>query len=204
MLRIDKSAIRLLTLTAILLPLWGCMSTMEAVPAPQAAAQANPPSDFVLPPLSDPNQQAYLGIAGTQAFALEEIHAPIVLIEVFSMYCPHCQREAPNVNRLYRHIAEDPLLANRIKLIGIGVGNTAYEVDLFRKAFDIPFPLFPDRSRQLAFGLEVRQTPTFVGFARKIDGGLQRILFNPGPIGDAAAFLNLLLERAEHAASPDV
>ena len=204
MARIDKTAIRLLILTAILLPLWGCMSAMDAAPAAQDKAPANPSSEFLLPALSDPDQQAYLGIDGTQTFALEEIHAPIVLIEVFSMYCPHCQREAPNVNRLYRHIDEDPLLASRVKLIGIGVGNTTYEVDLFRKAFDIPFPLFPDRSRRLAFGLEVRETPTFVGFARKIDGGLQRILFNPGPIGDMAAFLDRLLESADRVSSPDV
>ncbi|MBL0715287.1 MAG: AhpC/TSA family protein, partial [Desulfosarcina sp.] len=57
----------------------------------------------------------------------------------------------------------DPQLKGRIKIIGIGVGNTPYEIGRFRQTYAIPFPLFADRSRALSMQLEARQTPTFIG-----------------------------------------
>jgi peroxiredoxin len=153
----------------------------------------------MLPVPSNPDQRIYLGIEASEEFSLNDIRAEVVLIEVFSMYCPHCQHEAPNVNKLFHRIAADPALASRVKILGIGVGNTGYEVDVFRKRFDIPFPLIPDRSRRLASQLEVSITPTFVAFASGKDGRLHRILHAPGPLGNVEDFLNRLLEQADAA-----
>jgi peroxiredoxin len=179
-----------------MLSFWGCATTPDSTGAPPAALTLKPTSVLVLPAPADRGEQAYLGLDTTGDFALRDIKAQVVLIEVFDMYCPHCRHEAPNVNRLYRRIADDPDLAGRIKLIGIGVGNTAYEVNLFRKTFNVEFPLFTDRSRQLARQLEVRQTPTFIGFTRLEDGTLQRVLFVPGAFGNVEDFLDRLREAA--------
>jgi peroxiredoxin len=179
-----------------LLILMGCATAPAEVPVAQPGPSESPPPAMVLPVPADRVQQNYLGLDTTGNFALADIQAQVLLIEVFSMYCPHCQREAPNVNRLYRRIIDDPSLASRVKMIGIGVGNTTYEVDLYRKTFEIPFPLFPDRSRHLARQLEIRETPTFVGFAFAPDGTLRRILHVSGPIGDVEEFLTRLLELA--------
>ena len=111
------------------------------------------------------------------------------------MYCPYCQREAPNVNQLYRDITSDPHLKNRIKLIGIGVSNTHYEVNHFRESFDVPFPLFPDRSRNLAHQLNVRQTPTFIGFVWE-NGIPRRFLHAPGSMGKTSEFLDRVVRLA--------
>ena len=51
--------------------------------------------------------QEYLGVSGSpgELFAVKDIDTDILLIELFSMYCPFCQEEAPSVNELYEMIA---------------------------------------------------------------------------------------------------
>lgn len=182
-------------LVVILLCVAGCTSASSPPPTPPAATPDTPHETFLLPALADPAQRNYLGIETTGNFALSDIQTQILIIEVFSMYCPHCQREAPNVNQLYRSISEDPNLQNRIKLIGIGVRNTTYEVNHFRQSFHVPFPLFPDRSRDLARRLDVRETPTFIGFVWE-NGKPRRFLHAPGRMGKVDDFLADVIRRA--------
>ena len=186
----------LIHLLSVLLAI-GCASPTGPVSAPPAGSSPlDPASGLMLPALSDQDQRTYLGIDAPGEFPLTDIRAEVVVIEVFSMYCPHCQHEAPNVNRFYQRIAADSSLNGRIKIIGIGAGNTRYEVDTFRKRFNIQFPLFPDRSRQLARQLDVRVTPTFVAYTYTTDGTLHRILNAPGSLGNVEDFLTRLIERA--------
>ena len=196
--RLDVPCTMLIRLVSMLL-IVGCTGATGPFSPPPSAPAIEPAFGIVLPAPSDPDHRVYLGISASEEFSLNDIQAEVVLIEVFSMYCPHCQREAPNVNRLYRRITANPSLAGRIKMIGIGVGNTTYEVNIFRKNFDIPFPLLPDRNRRLASQLEVRETPTFVAFAYGNDGRLHQILHAPGSLGDVEDFLTHLLERADAA-----
>jgi len=173
----------------IVLIVVGCATAAPPVPAPATTVSDGPRTTIMLPPLTDPVQQDYLGVKTTDPFALNDIQTEVLIIEVFDFYCPHCQREAPNVNRLYHSIASDPYLKDRIKLIGIGVRNTAFEVNQFRKSFTVPFPLFPDRSRDITRQLKVRKTPTFIGFVRQTDGALGRFMFHPNPLGNVDEFL---------------
>lgn len=113
----------------------------------------------------------YLGLKGTDTFTIPKIKADTVIIEIFSMYCPICQAEAPVVNELHRLIEKTPSLKGKVKLIGIGAGNSAFEVEVFRKKYNILFPLFPDEKFgiQKALSRPIR-TPTFIaikGFGGK-------------------------------------
>src|ERR1035437_7527095 len=100
--------------------------------------------DFELTIPSDANDKAYLNLPvgmyafGRGAFKVPQIKAPIIILQVFSMYCPHCQDDAPNVNALYKLIENNPVTKGKVKIIGIGAGNNPYEVGLFKKHYQIP------------------------------------------------------------------
>ena len=127
-------------------------------------------SAFELPVPEDKTAQEYLGVSDSGSFSISDIQATVGIVEVCNMYCPHCQRDAPEVNRLYEKLQEDGNLRDRIKLIGIGTGNSLYEVDLFREKYSVVFPLFPDQDMSIARMLGVRGTPTFIGIKRNDDG----------------------------------
>ena len=67
-----------------------------------------------------PKDQQYLGLAGPGKFSLMDVQGQYLLIEVFSTICPHCQIQAPGMNRLYRLVSQNPKLAGSLKIIGLG------------------------------------------------------------------------------------
>ena len=101
-------------------------------------------TDHSLPRPMEQNQAEYLGLGPDAAsFAIQDLRAELVLVEFFSMYCPHCQHEAPLVNEVYGLIKKNGL-DKKITMVGIGIGNSDYEVGIFQEKFTIPFPLFSD------------------------------------------------------------
>ncbi|MGC8604385.1 MAG: hypothetical protein ACP5VS_11965, partial [Desulfomonilaceae bacterium] len=68
----------------------------------------------------------YLKLKDSPSFRLLQIRAKFVIIEIFSMYCPICQRDATVVNQLYDLVQKIPAFNENIRLIGIGAGNTPY------------------------------------------------------------------------------
>ena len=176
----------------------GCASTPPDTPTPTAQPEAKP---FDLPGLrlptpEDEDHRVYLGVTPGETFALADIQTRILIIEVFNFYCLHCQKEAPNVNSLYREIENDSRLRGQIKIIGIGIGNTPYEINQFRQKYAIPFPLFADRSRSLSMQLEVRRTPTFIGWGYHPNGDIRPFLHSPGPMDGVAVFLDQVVRRS--------
>jgi len=137
----------------------------------------------------------YLGLAGKGSFSISGIDADLLIIEIFSMYCPYCQKEAPLVNDLYRIISEKPALKHKIKIIGIGAGNTPFEVDVFKNKYDIPFPLFSDESFAVHKAVGEVRTPYFF-VLRKHLGVSDRVIYSKvGTIQDPNRFLDLILKK---------
>jgi thiol-disulfide isomerase/thioredoxin len=114
------------------------------------ASQNNPPAaGRPLPELkllkpANSAELRYLGLSGSGTFTVDQISGQAAIIQIFSMYCPYCQKDAPNVNRLYNLIENNPALKGKIKIIGIGVGNSAFEVGTFKQKYKVGFPLIPD------------------------------------------------------------
>jgi len=141
-----------------------------------------------------PAHQEYLSVTGNE-FKISDIKADFVLIEVYSMYCPICQRDAPKMNTLYDELAKTGQ-DKRIKVLGIAAGNTPYEVEFYRKKFMVEYPLVedPDYVQHKAVG-EVG-TPAF--YLLDLREGRMLILFSQiGELEDVDAFLKIIVETTE-------
>lgn len=158
-----------------------------------------PEKGGVLPEIKIPvpvnaTDRSYLGLESGGFFKIPQIKAKVVIIEIFSMYCPHCQREAPEINRLYNIIEDNPNLKDKIKLIGIGAGNSSFEVEVFKKKYNVPFPLFPDEDFYIHKCIGEVRTPYFLGVKINDDGTHQVFYSKLGEFKGAEPFLDLMLQ----------
>ncbi len=176
---------------------WTILAGLLILPA-FLAAEVTPPAeggklpDITLTVPTDAGYQKYLGIKGEGTFSLPQIKASVVIVEIFSMYCPHCQREAPSINDLYAKIQSSEKLKNKVKLVGIGVGNSPYEVEYFKKTYSIQFPLFSDAEFIVHKQLGEVRTPYFIGIKNHKDGSHTLFYSKLGGIADNAGFLKLI------------
>ncbi len=152
-------------------------------------------ADFQLPPEEDAERAAYLGVTPGEPFSISDVDARYLLIQVFSMYCPHCQREAPHMKALFENLRGSDH-GDDLKLLGLGVGNSAYEVDVFREKYELPFPLFPDQDFTSNDYVGVVGTPFYVLVDVKDTNGHTVLFSQEGTFQDEDAFLTLLLHKA--------
>ena len=140
-------------------------------------------------------QKEYLGLKGSGSFRLSQINAELLIIEIFSMYCPYCQKEAPNVNELYRIISGREDIKDKIKIIGIGAGNTPLEVDVFRKQYAVEFPLFSDESFSVHTATGNVRTPYFFVIRTKAGEPGEIVYSHVGSIENPQLFLDLIMKQ---------
>ena len=153
--------------------------------------------DFTLPAPKDSADKSYLGVSGllfSGPFKIPQIKASVVIVEIFSMYCPYCQAEAPKVNSLFSKIGSNPALKGKIKLLGIGVGNSDYEVGVFKKKYNVTFPLFSDGDFKLYKLLGEPRTPYFIGVRINPDGSHRIFYSKLGAFEGVDAFLDQIIK----------
>ncbi len=163
---------------------------------PGLCEQTSEKFDFLLPAPAHEIHQQYLGLSSDKPFSLKEIKAKVVIIEIFSMYCPICQREAENVNALFRLIQADPALRDKIKLIGIGAGNSPFEADFFREKYSIEFPLFSDTDFFIHKKTGGVRTPHFFGLLLKENADLTVFYSRTGEMSGPEAFLQTIITES--------
>jgi peroxiredoxin len=145
--------------------------------------------------LSQENQQ-YLGLAEDERpFTLSEVDAEHMVLVIFSMYCPYCQAEAPNLEALYRRLKQSGH-NDEIKVLGIGAGNSQFEVDHYRDKFDLTMPLFADPDYTVHAQVGSVGTPCFILVERNQDGTFTATMVNEGPFEDVETFMDKVVERA--------
>lgn len=163
------------------------------------AAEISPPKiRSVFPELellkpNNPAELKYLGLSGSGLFKVNQIKAEVVIIEIFSMYCPYCQEEAPHVNKLYTSIETNPALRNKIKIIGIGINNSLFETDIFKKKYKVEFPLMPDGDFKLHKIMGEVRTPYFI--VVNLKGGSTEVIYSRlGALEDNNLFLAQIIK----------
>jgi thiol-disulfide isomerase/thioredoxin len=165
------------------------------------SASVPPSKGDVLPKINlpipkSPDDKSYLGLSGVGNFKIPQIKAKVVIVEVFSMYCPYCQKDAPRINEMYQMIENNPELKNKIKIIGIGAGNSPFEVEVFKKTYHVPFPLFADKDFSIHKVLGEVRTPYFVVIKISDDGTHQIVHSQLGDFQGAEPFLELILKAS--------
>jgi hypothetical protein len=138
-------------------------------------------------------ERAYLGLSGTGPFDIRQIKAQVLIIEAFGAFCSHCHRAAPYVNEVYEAIERRLDLKDQVKIIGVGMRSTPFEVDLFKEKLHVPFPLFADKDMVIEELLSVDATPTFIGVKINKDGSQERFYFRRGPFENASQFLSEII-----------
>jgi len=137
----------------------------------------------------------YLGLIDKGKTArIADVDAAVVVLEVFSMYCPVCQKDAPHMNEVVSLIQEKEL-GRHIKIIGFGFENSAFEVEVFKKKFNIPFPLIPDPENEVMDQLGVSGTPYYIVLNTKNPKAIDIYFTQDMPVKNARAFLKKI-ERA--------
>ncbi|MFV0436842.1 MAG: TlpA family protein disulfide reductase [Desulfopila sp.] len=166
-------------------------------PDGQAAGVEKLPEIF-LPLPDDLSQRSYLGLSETadSQFALGAIDADVLVIELFSMYCPFCQEEAENVNTLYELMENFSKPEFSVKMIGIGANNSAFEVEHFRNTYAVRFPLFPDPEMSMYNALGGKGTPGFIAYRKQEDGSWLIIHRQSGGFYNVEEFFKELLHKS--------
>ncbi len=174
----------------------GSTTLSEGANKPQEGATL---ANFSLTFPKDAGQAAYLGLEPqNETFTLRDIRAKALLIEIFSMYCPFCQEEAPAVNDFYQKLRESAQDQN-LKMLGIGTGNSDYEVDVFRDKYQVAMPLFSDLDFSVYNTIGQVGTPFFMLVRAAPQGdGLEILKVHEGAVKDMDAFYTEILDRVEN------
>ena len=162
------------------------------------ATQAPTAASRQLPVPGNGAERAYLGVtAKTGSFQLANIQCDILVIDCFDLYCHNCWADAPRMNELYR-LVQAHHLGDRIKFIGLGVGDTPLEAATYKHKFHVPYPVFSDRFAIITQRFGPLRLPNLL-VLRKLNGHLILIQSVTGALLDPAGLFAHL--RAELAAT---
>lgn len=188
--------IRIIFTALVISLLAGCALAMQASEStsshPLPVGSSMP--DLLLRGELSQEHQTHLGLEGPAPRHLSEIKAKTVILVAFSMYCPHCQREAPALNELNALIASRGL-SEDVKLMGVGIGNSDFEVQVFREKYAITFPLFSDPD--FTVNKEIGEVGTPFFYVLSMDPKKKKILVVQtllGRMGSAESFLEQVLK----------
>jgi thiol-disulfide isomerase/thioredoxin len=152
-------------------------------------------------PLVIPENQAernYLGLKGKGTFSIPQIKARVVIVQILSMYCPICQKDAPVVNEVFDALETKSPFKGKVKMVGVAAGNTPFEAGVYRKKFDVRFPLIADDDMQFQKISKDRiLTPTFI--VLKVEKGkkLKLIKVHVGMIHKAQELLEVVRSHSK-------
>lgn len=95
---------------------------------------------------SEPADLEYLRLTADKIFTPSQIKVDLLVVELLNVHCSHCQQQAPAYNELFKLIETSAESKGKIKILGVAAGNLDWEVEAFRKAYQVNFPIIADPS----------------------------------------------------------
>lgn len=124
------------------------------------------------------------------------LRAPIVVFDIFNMYCAKCQKKAPKTEAFHQLINKRNL-TEKILFIGIATQNTNYEAAVFMKKFNLTFTVYSDRNSAYYELLNSKKWPWFV-VMKRVEGDRYKVVYRGKALdGTPEEFLNKILEVCE-------
>lgn len=148
-----------------------------------------------LPAPRGSEEKIYLGLSsGDGFFKIHQIQAQVILMKIFNLYCPMCQSTASTLVELHSQIENHPDLNGKIRLIGIGAGNSQPQIEAFKQNNSVPFPLFPDPNFSIHKALGEVPTPFFIAIKMNKNGSHEIVYTRLGSLTDIGGLLDSMVE----------
>ena len=119
----------------------------------------------------------YLGLPESGNFTLKDIKTDLVLVEIGSIYCGACRRQAPIFNKLHKLIESTPETKGRIKMMSYSAYDIDKDIKEYKKAFEIIFPYIADIDGAVHQSIGCSDTP-FTIFVRQNSDGKPGVIVN--------------------------
>jgi thiol-disulfide isomerase/thioredoxin len=143
-----------------------CLALLLFIAAVSLAADVEPKVGQTVnakfPKPATDEEAKYFGLDTAKEFTLKDVKAPYVLVEQFSTTCPHCLHQAPIMNQLHNLVGQDAALKDKIKFMGLGQGNDANAVKMWKAFQKIPFPQIADPKSSFGDALNFHPYPVSV------------------------------------------
>jgi cytochrome c biogenesis protein CcmG/thiol:disulfide interchange protein DsbE len=148
----------------------GVQATPKAVTAKVGLAPGDIPPNFTLP------------TANGGTVTLSRLRGHAVWINFWATWCPWCQREMGNMERLHEHYGSS------LVILGIAVQQSASQVKPFLDARHITYPVLLDQTGAVATSYDVNALPVSVFVAP--DGRITA--YYPGSLLNTASMKHLI------------
>lgn len=97
----------------------------------------------------EPEECFYLGIECGDDFALNDLYHEVIVIEFLNVYCHTCRTQVEIFNDLFLTIEKDPDLNEKVRIIGMAVGNSVEEIKEFKDNFGALYPILSDLKKTI-------------------------------------------------------
>ena len=113
-----------------------------------------------------PKKPAPVSSAGGAGLDYRNSKAKVVVLNFFDMYCIHCQRDAKHVNEIYDRVQRGAH-GSKVAFYGIGWGNSPVELEMYRKRYNVKYPLIADENKSISKRFGKVRTPLIIVLKRK-------------------------------------
>lgn len=103
---------------------------------------------------------------GTSGVDYRKSKADVVVLSFFDMYCPLCQKEAKYVKQIHASTLQRGQ-GSKINFYAIGWNNTPLESEMYRKKFNVTYPVIPDKSLTIAHRFSSVKPPLLIALRKE-------------------------------------